>query len=388
MEGSRGDERQRASARHRRDYVGPRTADPIRRTQRMARPPALSALQAALSFTGPHDNEIQVWFESCNTPNAGQGDIIIPVSFPGIDWVLPAQPVSTPPPPLLVIRTGTDIQGKTGLTNAWATINPSPTADVRVSGQRITWTGTNGHLFAKDGPYGSWYDEYASVSQYAASSSLLVVRDGNNLHGKVTVNDNWTWSINPTPAVDVQVTGNRISYTDTNGNIWAKDGLTGTWYQEYSAVSQYAASPSLFVIRGGTGLHGKTCLTCNWVWSFNATPATDVRVSDNRITYTDTNGHLYAKDGLTGTWYDEYPSVSQYAASSSLLVIRTGTALNGKVGLTDNWTWSFNPTPAVDVKVSGNRIMYTDTNGHLWVKDGLTGAWVDEYAGVDQYVTS
>jgi hypothetical protein len=34
----------------------------------------------------------------------------------------------------------------------------------------------------------------------------------------------------------------RITYTDTSGNVWAKDGLYGTWYKEDGPVSQYAAS--------------------------------------------------------------------------------------------------------------------------------------------------
>jgi hypothetical protein len=285
-----------------------------------------------------------------------------------------------------VIRAGNAIFGKAGLTDAWAQLNPSPVSEVRVAGKRITWTDTGGNLFAKDGLSGPWVNVYGPVDQYDASESLFVFRAGTGLHGKQgSLTSGWVWGFNATPAVDFRVTGNRITYTDTNGQLWAKDGLTGTWVNVYGLVTQYAASPSLLVIRLGTDIYGKIGLTDAWV-PLNGGVA-DVRVAGSRITYIDVNGNLWAKDGLYGTWYQEYGPVSQYATSASLLVIRTGTAVFGKAGLNDPWV-ALNNSPAADIKVAGNRIMYTDTNGALWAKDGLSGPWVNVYGPVSQFLVS
>ena len=156
---------------------------------------------------------------------------------------------NTPPSPasLLVIRTGGNLYGKANLFDNWYSyvLNPGPVTDVRVSGQRITWTGSDGHLYAKDWDathsFGnSSYDEYGSVDQYAASSSLLVIRVGGTLYGKANLGDTWTTLAGS--VADVRVSGSRITYTDTGGNVWAKDYLGGTWAQEYGSVDQYAAS--------------------------------------------------------------------------------------------------------------------------------------------------
>jgi hypothetical protein len=67
-----------------------------------------------------------------------------------------------------------------------------------------------------------------------------VVRTAGTLYGKVSLADAWVKLT--TGASGVRVSGSRITYTDTTGNVWAKDGLYGTWYKEYGPVSQYAAS--------------------------------------------------------------------------------------------------------------------------------------------------
>jgi hypothetical protein len=216
----------------------------------------------------------------------------------------------------------------------------------------------------------------------------LVTRISGTLAGKVNLYDPWTTLTNAGVASDVRVSGGRITYTDTSGNVWAKDGLTGTWYQETNVVEQYAASGSLLITRISGALAGKVNLYEPWTTLTNAGVATDVRVSGNRITYTDTSGNVWAKDGLAGTWYQETNVVEQYAASGALLITRISGTLAGKVNLYDAWTTLTNAGVASDVRVSGNRITYTDTSGNVWAKDGLTGTWYQETNVVDQYAAS
>ncbi|MGW1809246.1 hypothetical protein [Streptomyces sp. NPDC002078] len=55
----------------------------------------LSVLKNILTFNYPADSDIQEWFEDCNTPTAGSGDIVVPARFPGIQDAVAAQPIDT-----------------------------------------------------------------------------------------------------------------------------------------------------------------------------------------------------------------------------------------------------------------------------------------------------
>lgn len=217
------------------------------------------------------------------------------------------------------------------------------------------------------------------------ADSLMVVRtDYTKLIAKEKLDDPWL-AINPTPAGDVRVAGRRISYIDTVGSLYVKDGKLGTWHKLYvnsGSGYTYGASESLIVVQQNGALFGKNTLDGQWVMLQSA-GASDLRVDGNRITYTDTNtGHFIAKDGLYGQWYDEYRGYSNgYAASDKLFITLNGffsdsQVLYGKDKANGDWV-ALNPTPVdgTKIKVVGNRITYTDINGHVWAKDGLYGQW-------------
>lgn len=287
-------------------------------------------------------------------------------------------------PASIVIRAGSNVYGKVGLTDPWMLLS-SDAIDVQASGRRIAYLNYRGELWVKDGIYGAWQNEYGPVTQYALSGSLLIIRLGTNIFGKVGLSDPWV-QLNPSPVADVHVAGNRIVWTDTGGNLFAKDGLYGGWIQEYGPVSQYAISSSVLVMRLGGNLFGKNGLTDNWV-QLNPSPVSDVRVAGNRISWMDTGGTLFAKDGLYGGWIQINGPVSQFEISEGLVIDRRGTDLDGKSGsLTSGWVWAFNATPAASFTVTGSRIAYRDTNGSLWAKDGLYGSWANMFGPTTQYI--
>jgi hypothetical protein len=222
-----------------------------------------------------------------------------------------------------------------------------------------------------------------SGSSNTTPTPVLVVRSGGVLNGKEALTAPWVEMLDA-GATDVRAAGGRITFTDTSGNLWAKDGLGGAWINVYGPASQYAASDSLLVVRDGSTLFGKAGLSEPWVTL--STGVVDVRVSGSRITYTDVSGNVWAKDGLGGTWHNEYGSVNQYAASSSILAVRTGSTVLAKAGLAD--AWSTLTYIASDVKAAGNRIAITDTSGNIWAKDGIGGTWYNVYGPVDQYAAS
>lgn len=289
-------------------------------------------------------------------------------------------------PNLLVVRDGGTVFAKAGLSDPWIAQNTSYATDLKVSGNRIGYTDTGAQLRVKDGLYGPWVSIYGPASEYAMSNTVLVVRDGTSLHAKFgALTSSWVYGIQATPATSVRVAGNRITYTDTNNQLWARDGLGGAWVNVYGPVTQYVASSSLLVIRLGSNIFAKAGLTDAWV-QLNPSPVADVRVSGNRITWTDTGGNKYAKDGLGGPWVNLGPA-DDYTASESLFIVRGGTSIHGKAGsLTSGWVWSFNATPVLFVWAVRDRISYVQTvNNSLWVKDGISGPWVNVYGPVSQY---
>lgn len=235
--------------------------------------------------------------------------------------------------------------------------------------------------------------EIAAAAKYRLQTlagmepSLLVVRDGATVLAKAGLPDPWV-AQNVTAATDLKVSGSRIGYTDTGAQLRVKDGLYGNWQNIYGPASEYAMSNSVLVVRDGNVLHAKFgALTSGWVYGIQATPATEVRVAGNRITYYDTNNQLWARDGLAGAWVNVYGAVTRYVVSNSLIVIQLGQNIFGKAGLNDAWV-QLNPSPVGnDLRVSGNRISWTDTSGNRYAKDGLGGPWVN-LGPADDYTAS
>jgi hypothetical protein len=178
------------------------------------------------------------------------------------------------------------------------------------SGSRIAFI-DSGNLWVRDGVSGTGYNEMAGgVTQYAVTPTAVVVRSGGTVYAKAGLTDTWTTLAGN--ATDIQASANRIAFIDS-GNLWVRDGVGGTGYNETSGVSQFAVTPTLLVVRGGSSMSAKAGLTDSWT-SLTA-GATDMKASGNRIAFVDGNGHLWAKDGIQGTWYDETSGFNQYAIS-------------------------------------------------------------------------
>ena len=81
------------------------------------------------------------------------------------------------------------------------------------------------------------------------------------------------------------------------GSQSAAAGTTAT------ATPGLTNGPDLLVTRAAPALTGKSGLADRW--SSLAGSATDMQVAGTRIAFHDTNGHVWAKDGLSGMWHDE-----------------------------------------------------------------------------------
>jgi surface antigen len=116
-----------------------------------------------------------------------------------------------------------------------------------------------------------------------------------------------------------------------------------------------------------------------WVEAVNGS---NVTIEEYNFNFT----HNYSERTIAASSVSGYIHFKDLSNSTTLLVIRTGGTLYGKVNLTDPWVKL--TTGAADVRVSASRITYTDTSGNIWAKDGLNGTWAEEYGPADQYSAS
>src|SRR5262249_11711768 len=118
----------------------------------------------------------------------------------------------------------------------------------------------------------------------------MVVRSGSNVYAKAGLTDGWTTLASN--ATDIQASGNRLAFVDS-GNVWVRDGVTGTGYNEWTGATQYVVTPTALVVRSGSNVYAKAGLTDGWTTL--ASNATDIQASGNRIAFVD-SGNLWVRD--------------------------------------------------------------------------------------------
>lgn len=217
----------------------------------------------------------------------------------------------------------------------------------------------------------------------SSDTNLLLARQGGNLFGKAGLGDAWT-ALASNATGGMWASGNRIAYL-SSGTLYAKNGLSGAWMNESSNVDEVALSNDLLVIRKGTTIYAKGALDSAWVTI--ATDAIDVKVAGTKILHRNAAHTLYSNDGMYGSWYAEGNNVDQFDASGNLLVKRVGNYAYAKTSLGASWTEVSNV--ASNVQVGGTRIAVTSTqDNHVWVKDGVSGTWINEESAGDEYIVT
>lgn len=218
-------------------------------------------------------------------------------------------------PSLLVVRQGTTIAAKTGLSDFWTDMFYGAN-NMTVSGSRIAFVDGNSNLWVKDGLNGQWYQQ-TYVTSYVITPKLIVVRQGGNLSAKTTPNGGWTNIWTNGNATSLRAVGNRITFADPTGNIYAKQDINGTWFNESGPFDEYAVTSQLFVVRVGSNLYAKAGL--NDLWSGSLTSgAANLKVGGSRITFVDGSGIIQAKDGINGEWVSETGPVNEYTVTSTV----------------------------------------------------------------------
>ena len=222
----------------------------------------------------------------------------------------------------------------------------------------------------------------------------IAVREGGTMEAKANLGDPWT-ELTDGAAVDIQAADQAdgttwFAYLTSTGELYVKDGLNGSWYDEAGGVSQYVITPSGYMmVREGSSVEAKAGLTTAWS-TLQSSGATDIQSAGNQFAYLTSTGELYVKDGLNGSWYDEAGGVSQYVITPKYIAVREGGTMEAKANLGDPWT-ELTDGAAVSIEAADQSdgttwYAYLTSSGELYVKDGLNGPWYDEAGGVSQYV--
>lgn len=292
--------------------------------------------------------------------------------------------VHAPRTPYLLVRQGSDLLGKLGLSDAWP--NPALTngaSDVRADGKRIVIKNGSGEIWGKDYLDGGWYQITGASDEYAVTPNLIAVRQGGVIKAMEWAVGQWkTPATNA--AVHLEASGPYIIWTDTYGNLMGRAGADNGGYVQTTNVDQFDVTPNLLVIRQGGAIYAK-----DWsvgAWKTPATnAATDVRAAGLRIAWTDSYGSIYARAGADdGGGVYQTAAGTQFEVTPDLLVVLQGGAVKAKAW---NGSWTDPATnAAVSIKASGKRIAWYDSYGTLWSRDGAgNGGGFNEISNVTQY---
>lgn len=280
---------------------------------------------------------------------------------------------------LLLARQGGNLFGKADLADAWTALASNATGGMWASGNRIAYL-SSGTLYAKNGLGGTWMNESSNVDEVALSNDLLVIRKGATIYAKGGLDTSWV--IIATDAIDVKVAGTKILHRNAAHTLFSNDGMYGSWYNEGNNVDQFDASGNILVKRVGSYAYAKTSLGASWTEV--SAVASNVQVGGTRIAVTSTqDGHVWAKDGVSGTWLNEESAGDEYIITPTTLLIRQGNTVIAKSGLGDAWITL--ATTATNVEASGSRIAVVNSSGDLAARNDLPTGWYNVLDGVTEF---
>jgi hypothetical protein len=216
-------------------------------------------------------------------------------------------------PTRMAVRIGGTILAKDGLFDGWTTeiTGLGTPVQIYVAGERLAYLDSSKNLFVKQGLYGTWVKENVSVDDAVFTSTRMLVRIGGSVIAKDGLYDAWATEItglgSPTQII---AAGDRIAFLDPSGNLYVKQGLSGSWVKENVSVNDVVFTPSRMLIRIGGTILAKDGLYDAWVTEITGvtTPA-QLFAAGDRISYLDNAKNFFVKQSLYGTWIKENVSV-------------------------------------------------------------------------------
>ncbi len=220
-----------------------------------------------------------------------------------------------------------------------------------------------------------------------APTDHIVKLVGGAMYARASLNDAWSLLL-ATGASDVQAANGRFAYRAANGDLYAKDGLSGSWGLQGQWVDQYVLTKSGYIVKlTGGAIYARKNLNDSWSLLL-ASGATDIQAAATRFAYRTSNHNLYAKDDLGGAWGLQGQWVDQYTLTASGYIVKlSGGAVYARQGLSDNWSLLL-ASGAADISAAGNRLVYRTSDHTLYAKETLGGSWGLQGQWIDQYVVT
>ncbi len=281
-------------------------------------------------------------------------------------------------------------------------------------GPRITAVvTTTGKLYAKVGSLAQAWVEITPAGITATSVSVgadtangpVIGIIGSDGHAYVKQGLYGTWVDEYAGAKTISVAsdsknGPVIGIIANNEKAYAKQGLAGAWVEEYagaktiSVASDSKNGPVIGIIANNEKAYAKQGLAGAWVEEYAGAKTISV-ASDSKngpvIGIIANNEKAYAKQGLAGAWVEEYAGAKTISVASDskngpvIGIIANNEKAYAKQGLAGAWVEEYAGAKTISVASNiddGPRIGVEANNGHAYVKQGLLGAWADEYEAI------
>ncbi len=281
----------------------------------------------------------------------------------------------------LVTRSGGTVSVKLGLFDSWKPPLTSGAVSMKAGANRIGFVDGAGNLYAKENWDGGWVPQTNGASEYRLTSGMVAVRIGSAVYAKPGVGGTFTTQVQ-SGAVTIAAAGNRLAFTDGSGNLWAKEGLTGSWVGQTNGASQYVVTPQMIAVRIGGAIYAKSAVGDLFTTEVSS-GAVSIAAGGNRLAFVDSSGTLWAKEGINGGWVAQTNSVNDYVLTPSLIVIRVGSVMYAKSNV--NETFTSETAGATSIQAGGNRMAFIDGSGWLTAKEGVQGGWAVETQNVAEY---
>ena len=270
--------------------------------------------------------------------------------------------------------TGKTLWVKEGLNGSWVDEYTDAKA-YQISGDYIGMLDSNGALYVKEGALDAgWVHEFDTVSSFQLDGDRIAALTGKTLWVKEGLNGSWVDEY--TDAKAYQISGDYIGMLDSNGALYVKEGaLDAGWVHEFDTVSSFQLDGDRIAALTGKTLWVKEGLNGSWVDEY--TDAKAYQISGDYIGMLDSNGALYVKEGaLDAGWVHEFDTVSSFQLDGDRIAALTGKTLWVKEGLNGSWVDEYTDTIAyqLSTRVPGP-VFVADTTSPTTTVSGADGRW-------------
>lgn len=183
----------------------------------------------------------------------------------------------------------------------------------------------------------------------------------------------------PEPPPSTPTVSSRIAMVDGSDNLYAKDGLSGSWTLQAGSVKAvdiaYSSGRIFYVTTGGQA-YSKDTLTSPSVIQFNGAVAVAISPDGERMMVANAGGTVYAKDG-GGPWTQVAGPMAKaidVGFNGRMMFVDGNDRAYTRDTLSSSTVLQFNDARQIALSPNTIRMMVSMADGRIWAKDD-PGAW-------------